>query len=101
MIRTKKLKLKDKHELQNSGNFERIYPLLSDNLAKSEKARAQQESYDLLIEANHAVFGEQSAGGGVCAKQKIEELLRNHANKNKGTKRQVDMRSPVISEKQK
>lgn len=59
LLRTKKIKLKDKHELQYSGNFERIYPVPADELAKSERARAQQEMYDLLIEANHAVFGEQ------------------------------------------
>jgi len=31
-----------------------------------------QETYDMLIEGSHAVWGETAAGGGVSAKQKID-----------------------------
>jgi hypothetical protein len=41
----------------------------------------------LLIEGNHAVFGEQAAGGGICAKPKIDELIKNNLNKIKGVKK--------------
>ena len=44
-----------------------------------------QETYDLLIEGSHAVWGETAAGGGVSAKQKIEELEKDRKNKSKLT----------------
>lgn len=83
-IRAKRLRLKDKHELQYAGGFERIFPLPEAETDGSESAAKQQELYDTLVEANHAVFGEQAAGGGVCAKPKIDEILRGNLNKIKG-----------------
>lgn len=49
------------------------------------------------MDANHFVFGEQAAGGGVCAKPKIDELLRVHKMKAKGGKSQNgDAKSPSL-----
>jgi hypothetical protein len=42
-IKAKQIKLKDKHELNNAGNFERIYPLLSDEIETNETAKQLQE----------------------------------------------------------
>ena len=39
----------------------------------------------MLIEGSHAVWGETAAGGGVSAKQKIEELEKDRKNKSKLT----------------
>jgi hypothetical protein len=44
--------------MTNAGNFERIYPLPEEEIEASESARQLQDQYDLLIEGNHAVFGE-------------------------------------------
>mgnify|MGYP006901818103 CR=1 FL=1 len=56
-------------------------------ILESEAAQQLQDKYDLLIEGNHAVFGEQAVGGGICAKPKIDELIKSHHNKIKGVKK--------------
>jgi hypothetical protein len=33
--------------------------------------------YEYLILGSQAVWGEQMAGGGVCAKKRIEEIIEN------------------------
>lgn len=43
LIKAKQIKLKDKHELNFAGNFERIYPLLKDDIETDETAKQLQE----------------------------------------------------------
>lgn len=70
----------------------RIFPLLD---LETEEARLMQEKYDLLVESSHAVWGESAAGGGVNAKAKIEELMRQQTNKIKGNKKVPEKVAPV------
>lgn len=68
-LRQKKCRIRDKFEINNLGNYERIYPLMPDLLEKSEEARLQQDNYDKLIYYSKEIWGESAAGG--FAKRKL------------------------------
>lgn len=57
-MRQKKIRIKDKFELNNLGGFERIYPLHPDELADNPKNQALQNKYDALVEASKDVYNE-------------------------------------------
>lgn len=71
-LKIKKLSFKDKYEMRLRGDYERIYPLPDEEL--TGKKLEQQSQYDFLIAASKEVWGEQTSGGGVNAKKRIEEL---------------------------
>ena len=73
--RIKLLTQKDKYELKYCGGYERIYPLLPEQIAEDARLEKLQDQYEYLIEASSAVFGEQVAGGGISAKKRIDEIL--------------------------
>lgn len=75
-LKLKKLQFKDKYELRLRGGYDRIYPLTED------QPQCLQERYDYLIAASKEVWGEQTSGGGVNAKKRIEELDKKFASKN-------------------
>ena len=74
-LKIKKLQFKDKYELRLKGGYERIYPLTED------QPQSIQQRYDYLIAASKEVWGEQTSGGGVNAKKKIEELDKKFNHK--------------------
>ena len=61
--RQKKIRIKDKFELNNLGNYERIFPLMPEDLADNENNLALQEKYEELINASKEVYAESAAGG--------------------------------------
>ena len=67
-IRKKKLRIKDKFELNNLGNFERLYPLHPDLLEDIPENAANielQNTYDEMIAMAKLVYSESAAGGFV------------------------------------
>ena len=68
--RQKKIRIKDKHELGNLGDFERIYPLQPDHLRDNEYNIGVQDRYDELIHFSKDVWAESAAGG--FSKKKID-----------------------------
>lgn len=83
-LKKKKTRIKDKFEINNLGDYERIYPLHPDLLEdKPENAEniALQARYDEMIAVSKDVYNE-SAAGGFSRKTTIE------------TKREVHVKSP-------
>lgn len=68
--RQKKIRIKDKHELNNLGGYERIYPLQPEHLRDNEYAIGLQDRYDELIHYSKDVWAESAAGG--FAKKKLD-----------------------------
>lgn len=68
--RQKKIRIKDKFELNNLGNYERIYPLQPEHLRDNEYNVALQDRYDELIYHSKDVWAESAAGG--FSKKKID-----------------------------
>lgn len=48
-LRLKKLRIKDKFEINNMGQFTRIYPLMPQDLEQNESAFALAQKYEVLI----------------------------------------------------
>jgi len=69
-IRQKKIRIKDKFELNNLGGYERIYPLQAEHLRDNEYNIALQDRYDELIFHSKDIWAESAAGG--FSKKKIE-----------------------------
>ena len=65
-MKKKKIRIKDKFELNNLGNYERIYPLHPDLLEDTpENAEniALQARYDEMVAVSKDVYNESAAGG--------------------------------------
>ena len=45
------------------GDYERIFPLMPDELESSEKAKEKMELYNMFIHFSKEVWGESAAGG--------------------------------------
>ena len=61
--RQKKIRIKDKFELNNLGGYERIYPLQPEHLKDNEYNIALQDKYDELIHHSKEIWSESAAGG--------------------------------------
>lgn len=70
--RQKKIRIKDKFELNNLGDFERLYPLQPEHLRDDEYNIALQDLYDELIHASRDVWAESAAGGFAKKKNDAE-----------------------------
>jgi hypothetical protein len=57
--REKKLRIRDKFELNNSGGYERIYPLPP--TATDEKAQELASTYEVLITNAKEIWGDAAA----------------------------------------
>ena len=83
-LKKKKTRIKDKFEINNLEDYERIYPLhpdlLEDKLENAEHI-ALQARYDEMVAVSRDVYNE-SAAGGFSRKTTIE------------TKREVHVKSP-------
>lgn len=62
-IRQKKIRIKDKFELNNLGDYERCYPLHPDDLKDNEENMALQAKYDELVVHSKDIYAESAAGG--------------------------------------
>lgn len=62
-LRQKKTRIKDKFELNNLGNYERIYPLMPEDLHENPENQELQDKFDELIAASKDVYAESAAGG--------------------------------------
>ena len=72
-IRQKKIRIKDKFELNNMGNYERIYPLQPDIMRDNEYYTQLQDRYDELIFYSRDIWAESSSGG--FQKKKIDTSI--------------------------
>ena len=77
--RQKKIRIKDKHELNHLGDYERIYPLQPEHLRDNEYNIALQDRYDELIHYSKDVWSESAAGG--FSKKKIDPSSKPILNK--------------------
>ena len=71
-LRLKRLRIKDKFELNNLGDYERIYPLMPAEIDSSEAAKEKMENYELFIHYSKEAWGESAAGGFSKRKTQIE-----------------------------
>ena len=65
-MKKKKIRIKDKNELNNLGNYERIYPLhpdLLEDIPENAEHIALQAKYDEMIAVSKDVYNESAAGG--------------------------------------
>jgi hypothetical protein len=69
------LNIKDKYELRNLGNFERIYPLMPVDLETKQEARELQEKYDHLIFYSKDIWGETAAGGFARKRPELDKPI--------------------------
>ena len=82
-LKKKKIRIKDKFEINNLGDYERIYPLHPDLLEdKPENAEhiQLQARYDDMVAVSRDVYNESAAGG--FSRKTIE------------TKREIHVKSP-------
>lgn len=79
-LRVKLLAQKDKFELNNSGGYERIYPMNPNTIGSDQITDKLQTEYEYLIAASLSVWGEQMAGGGINARKRIDELIEKNSN---------------------
>ena len=77
--RQKKIRIKDKFELNNLGEYERIYPLQPEHLKDNPYNIALQDRYDEIIYYSKDIWAETAAGG--FSKKKIEIDGIKHFNK--------------------
>lgn len=68
--RAKKVRIKDKFELNNLGGYERIFPIQPNLLRDNEYLIALQDRYDELIHFSKDIWAESASGG--FAKKKID-----------------------------
>ena len=78
-LRQKKIRIRDKHELNTLGNYERIYPLQAEHLRDNEYKISLQDRYDELIHFSHEIWAESAAGG--FSKKKIDTTSKPILNK--------------------
>lgn len=69
-VRAKKIRIKDKFELNNLGDYERIYPLQPEHLKDNPYNIELQDRYDEIIYYSKDIWSETAAGG--FSKKKIE-----------------------------
>ena len=99
----KKLRIKDKYEMKNLENFERIYPLPPADLDSSSEARELQEKYDLLIHYSKDIWGETAAGGFARKRPELEKpiIFGNSPKKNLDVGKSKDSNQNTYSGKSK
>jgi hypothetical protein len=73
MIREKKLRIKDKFERNNLGDFEIMYPLAK---GVSEEQDELMSMYDAILVKSKEIWEESIAGGGYVPKKKESEPLK-------------------------
>ena len=91
-VRQKKIRIKDKFELNNLGGFERIYPIQPDLLKDNPYNIALQDKYDDLIAYSKDVWAESAAGGFSKKKVEVDKPLgvkspQRHATNKEVTKK--------------
>lgn len=74
-MRLKKLRIKDKYEMNNLGNFERIYPLPPADLESRPEAKDLQDRYDILIHYSKDIWGETAAGGFARKRPELDKPI--------------------------
>ena len=73
-IREKKLRVKDKFEMNNLGNFEFLYPLPSE---ENEENEMLMDKYDNLLVRSKEIWEESISGGGYVKKRETEPLPKD------------------------
>ena len=80
-LREKKLRIKDKFENNNMGDFQNLYPLKRGVNSKDDK---QMDKYDFIYKKAKDVYSESTTGGGrVKAKKEEPSKMETSSNFNK------------------
>ena len=73
-LREKKLKVKDKFEMNNLGNYEFLYPL---PIGENEDNDMLMDKYDDLLIKSKEIWEESISGGGYIKKKETEPLPKD------------------------
>lgn len=77
-LREKKLKVKDKFEMNNLGNYEFLYPL---PFGENEENDMLMDKYDNLLIKSKEIWEESISGGGYIKKKETEALPKDKDTK--------------------